>query len=475
MQTVDIAPVPPNRFDAFVAAEPMGRFLTVLEAGADRFADRTLWHVNSTSQGGGVAEMLQSLLGYLVGAEIRTRWMVVDGDDSFFDVTKRIHHLLHGKRGDDGPLGAPERKIYERNLEDDVREFVAMLRNGDAVVLHDPQTLGLAPALREAGAHVVWSCHVGVDEPNELAREAWEFLRPYVDSTDAQIFSRRSYVWEGLRPEYVEVIPPCIDAFAPKNQRLDASTVRATLRVADLTEDNVAAGTPSFVRRDGTKGIVTRAAEVEGGPLPPQSRMVLQVSRWDPLKDPVGLLKAFVEHVPSDPSIHLVLAGPEADATADDPEAEETLAEVRAVRDRLPIPSRSRVHLASLPMDDVDENATLVNALQRQAAVVVQKSLAEGFGLTVAEAMWKERAVVAGRVGGIQDQIVDGVSGALVDPTDPSAVGGAISNFLRNPEHAAEMGRRGHARVCEEFLPPRYLTRLLELIERVAGHPSLED
>lgn len=475
MQTIDIAPVAADRFDAFVAAEPMGRFLSVLEAGADRFADRTLWHVNSTSQGGGVAEMLQSLLGYLVGAEVRTRWMVIDGDDSFFDVTKRIHHLLHGKRGDAGPLGAPERETYERNLADDVRELVATVRDRDVVVLHDPQTLGLAPALRESGAHVVWSCHVGVDEPNELAREAWDFLRPYVDSTDAQIFSRRSYVWEGLRPEHVEVIPPCIDAFAPKNRSLDDAAVRATLRVAGLIDDNGAAGTPSFVRRDGTKGTVRRAAEVEGGSLPPRSRIVLQVSRWDPLKDPVGLLKAFVDHVPSDPSIRLVLAGPEADATADDPEAGEIFAEVRTARDGLGLEDRSRVHLASLPMDDIDENATIVNALQRQAAVVVQKSLAEGFGLTVAEAMWKERAVVASRVGGIQDQIVDGETGALVDPTDPSAVGGAISKLLDHPERAAEMGRRGHARVCEEYLPPRYLTRLLELIERVAGPPQLED
>jgi trehalose synthase len=475
MQTVDIAPVSADRFDAFVAAQPMGHFLTVLQAGADRFADRTLWHVNSTSQGGGVAEMLQSLLGYLVDAGIRTRWMVIEGDDSFFDVTKRIHHLLHGKRGDDGPLGAAEREIYERSLADDVRELVATVRDGDTVVLHDPQTLGLAPALRESGAHAVWSCHVGVDEPNELAREAWDFLRPYVDSTDAQIFSRRSYVWEGLQSDQVEVIPPCIDAFAPKNQGLDGSTVRATLRVAKLMDDDGAAGIPSFVRRDGTEGIVTRAAEVEGGPLPPHSRIVLQISRWDPLKDPVGLLKAFVDHVPSDPSIHLVLAGPEADATADDPEAEETLAKVRNARDRLPVADQGRVHLASLPMDDVDENATIVNALQRQAAVVVQKSLAEGFGLTVAEAMWKERAVVASRVGGIQDQIVDGVSGALVDPTDPSAVGGAISDLLRDPGRAAEMGRQGHARVCEEFLPPRYLTRLLELIERIAGRSRLED
>jgi trehalose synthase len=317
-----------------------------------------------------------------------------------------------------------------------------MIRPGDAVVLHDPQTLGLAPALREAGAHVVWSCHVGVDEPNELAREAWAFLRSYVDATDAQVFSRRSYVWDGLGPEGVEVIPPCIDAFAPKNQRLDGSTVRAMLRVAGLVDDGGEDGTASFVRRNGTEGIVSRTAELDGEPLEPSVRIVLQVSRWDPLKDPVGLLRAFVDHVPSDPWIRLVLAGPEADATADDPEAEDTLAEVRAVRDGLPTRDRHRVLLAILPMDDVDENAAIVNALQRQAAVVVQKSLAEGFGLTVAEAMWKERPVVASRVGGIQDQIVDGVSGALVDPTDPAAVGGAISDLLADRERAADMGGR---------------------------------
>jgi trehalose synthase len=442
METVQISPVPANRFDALVPAGSMARFNAVLDTGAERFADRTLWNVNSTSQGGGVAEMLQSLLGYLLGAGIPTRWVVIDGDDAFFDVTKRIHHLLHGTPGDDGSLGVPERRIYERNLSDELGDLGEMIRPGDAVVLHDPQTLGLAPALREAGAHVVWSCHVGVDEPNELAREAWAFLRSYVDATDAQVFSRRSYVWDGLGPEGVEVIPPCIDAFAPKNQRLDGSTVRAMLRVAGLVDDGGEDGTASFVRRNGTEGIVSRTAELDGEPLEPSVRIVLQVSRWDPLKDPVGLLRAFVDHVPSDPWIRLVLAGPEADATADDPEAEDTLAEVRAVRDGLPTRDRHRVLLAILPMDDVDENAAIVNALQRQAAVVVQKSLAEGFGLTVAEAMWKERPVVASRVGGIQDQIVDGVSGALVDPTDPAAVGGAISDLLADRERAADMGGR---------------------------------
>jgi trehalose synthase len=473
MQTAEISPAPADRFEAFVSAEPMGRFRASLDAGAQRFADRTLWHVNSTPQGGGVAEMLRSLLGYLLGAGIRTRWTVIDGDDAFFNVTKRIHHLLHGSRGDHGPLGTRERRTYERNLADDVRDLVGMVRAGDAVVLHDPQTLGLAPALRDAGAHIVWICHVGVDQPNELARAAWDFLRPYVDATDAQVFTRRSYLWDGLPPERVEVIPPCIDAFSPKNQPLDASTVRGILRAAGLIDDEEAPATPSFVREEGTRGVVLRSAELDGELLPPSARIVLQVSRWDPLKDPVGLMRAFVDHAPSDPSVRLVLAGPEAGATADDPEARETLAEVRAVREGLPIRDRERVLIASLPMGDVDENAAIVNALQRRAVVVLQKSLAEGFGLTVAEAMWKERPVIGSRVGGIQDQIVDGVSGLLVDPTDHTAVGRAIADLLGDPKRAGEMGRRAHTRVGDEFLPPRYLTRLLDLLERVAGRSSL--
>jgi trehalose synthase len=196
--------------------------------------------------------------------------------------------------------------------------------------------------------------------------------------------------------------------------------------------------------------------------------LVTQVSRWDRLKDPVGVLAGFAEHVHleyEDP--HLVLAGPDVSAVADDPEGAEVLAEVEAVWHTLPRAVRRRVHLALLPMDDADENAAIVNALQRRADVVVQKSLAEGFGLTVAEGMWKGRPVVASRVGGIQDQIEDGVTGLLVEPTDLAAFGERVSGLLADPHAAERMGEAAQTRVRDLFLGPRHLGEYVDLLERV--------
>ena len=191
------------------------------------------------------------------------------------------------------------------------------------------------------------------------------------------------------------------------------------------------------------------------------------MSRWDRLKDPVGLLACFAEHV-ADAASHLVIAGPDVEAVDDDPEGAEVLAEVRAALAEMPGAVRGRVHLVSLPMDDLDENAAMVNALQRRADVVVQKSIAEGFGLTVAEAMWKQKPVVAGRVGGIQDQIVDGESGLLVDdPRDLAAVAAAIDSLLGDPERAARIGRAARERVIEEFLQIRRLLEYFEHIEEL--------
>jgi trehalose synthase len=191
------------------------------------------------------------------------------------------------------------------------------------------------------------------------------------------------------------------------------------------------------------------------------------VSRWDRLKDPSGLLGCFAEHC-SHPDAHLLLAGPSVAEVVDDPEGAEVLAQVREEREALPAAVRDRVHLACLPMDDVEENAVMVNAIQRRADVVVQKSLAEGFGLTVAEAMWKSRPVVASRIGGIQDQIVDGESGVLIDdPTDLAAVGGAIDSLLGDPVRAEAMGIAARERIRDSFLGTRHLMQYMELIGRM--------
>jgi trehalose synthase len=192
--------------------------------------------------------------------------------------------------------------------------------------------------------------------------------------------------------------------------------------------------------------------------------LVVQVSRWDRLKDHAGVLTAFTEHV-TDDRARLLLVGPSVEGVADDPEGAEVLQEVRAQRSALPDEMRARIHLAALPMDDPQENAVMVNAIQRRADVIVQKSLAEGFGLTVAEAMWKGRPVIASRIGGIQDQIVDGESGILIDdPHDLVSVADAIDGLLADSARAQRMGAAAQERVREMFLAPRQLVQYVALI-----------
>jgi trehalose synthase len=372
LKDVGIARLDPGRFQAVLDSEDCRRLLGRLAQAAERLAGRRLWQVNSTGQGGGVAEML-------------------------------------------------------------------------------------APALKQQGATVIWSCHLGIDQPNDLARTAWEFLRPAVLEADAYVFSRAAYCWEGLDRARLAVIAPCIDAFAPKNQTLEPATVNAILHTAGILEDPAAEmGTPGFRRLDGSPGRVVRRAEmIQDQPIPPSAPLVVQVSRWDPLKDPLGVLQGFARHVPQALGAHLVLAGPAAASVSDDPEGDQVLQQVRRAGAALPRAARDRIHLACLPMEDLEENGAMVNAIQRRADVIVQKSLVEGFGLTVAEAMWKARPVLASRVGGIQDQIRHGHSGLLLeDPSDLVGFGRAVQALLTDPDRAQRMGEAAHRRVCSDYLAP---------------------
>ncbi len=467
LQQVDVAPLAPDRFREVLNAEQQEALARTIDQGQKALAGRVVWNVNSTARGGGVAEMLQSLVAYARGAGVDTRWVVIEGDEAFFQVTKRIHNHLHGSPGDGGPLGREERAAYEASTARNASALAQLVRPGDIALLHDPQTGGLVRPMRQAGAHVIWRAHIGLDLPNDLARAAWDFLRPYVDDAAAYVFSRRAFAWEGLDTERLAIIPPSIDPFAAKNQDLSTDTIVAVLHAAGLSS---AAGfsAPTFARRDGTPGRVDRRAELIGGEPPsPEVPVVTQVSRWDRLKDPLGVIDGFATRVAAHSDAHLVLAGPETAAVTDDPEGAQVLAACAARLADLAADVRERVHLALLPMADPEENAVIVNALQRRAAVVIQKSLAEGFGLTVAEAMWKGRPVVAGRVGGIQDQIDDRVTGVLVDPHDLRAYGDAVLSLLRVPREAAAMGARARARVRDEFLGPRHLNQYVELFAAV--------
>jgi trehalose synthase len=290
------------------------------------------------------------------------------------------------------------------------------------------------------------------------------------------VFSRESFAWEGLDRDRIVVIAPSIDPFSPKNQELDRDTVHAVLQAAGIV-DGEPAGPVTFERQDGSRGRVERKASLtEDVAVTLETPVVLQVSRWDALKDPLGVIQGFVEHVPADTGAHLIYAGPDVEAVADDPEGARMLREASNLRERLPAEARSRLHMAALPMDDPEENAVMVNALQRHATVIVQKSLAEGFGLTVSEAMWKARPIVASRIGGIQDQVEHGTSGLLLDdPRDLAAYGAAVTELLSDPGRADQIGARARERVRERFLSTRSLLDYLQLVRRVLSPPSRFD
>jgi trehalose synthase len=452
-----------------VKPEVFERFTAATEEARRLLAGRVVWNVNSTARGGGVAEMLRPLLAYSRGAGVDARWEVISGNEDFFQVTKRIHNNLHGFEGDGGPLGDDERRIYEGALEANWRELCQLIESDDVVILHDPQTAGLTQPIKEnTGAAVIWRCHVGLDSPSDIARRAWRFLIPYIEKADALVFSRGEFAWEGLDREKIAIIPPSIDAFSPKNQALDEGTVAAILNAAGIVRDEAGAD-PVFNREDGSPSRVVSGAEAfEERPLGLADPVVLQVSRWDRLKDPLGVIEGFAEHVAPATNAHLVYAGPAVEAVSDDPEGKEVLDESIATWRGLPAEQRERIHLLCLPMDDAEENAAVVNALQRHASVVVQKSIAEGFGLTVAEAMWKARPVVASRIGGIQDQIVHGEAGLLVDdPLNLEEYGAAVRRLLEDRELAEAMGRAAQARVQDAFLGARSLMQYLDLIRKL--------
>ncbi|NUT36724.1 MAG: glycosyltransferase [Hamadaea sp.] len=423
---------------------------------------RTVWQINSTAAGGGVAEMLHVLLGYVLDTGVNVRWLVVDGEDGFFEVTKRLHNRLHGAAS--GPdLTDRDAQLYARICAEHAAAVADHVRAGDIVVLHDPQTAGMAQALADRGAIVVWRCHVGADERTPVTADAWRFLRPHLAAPRAHVFSRAQY-----RPEFLAdrswVIPPSIDPYAPKNAALDTATVTAVLRTIGVLAGGPD-GTPEYERRDGSTGQVVTSAKILADELPgPGDPVVLQVSRWDRLKDMAGVMRAFADHVAPRRSGYLILTGPQVDDVADDPEGAQVYAECQSAWQALPGAARSRVMLTSLPMDDLDENAVMVNALQRHAAVIAQKSLAEGFGLTVAEAMWKSRPVVGAAVGGILDQLGEG-GGTLVDPRDPAAFGRAVRAFLDDPRTAAATGEIAHSRVRREYVGDLHLLRWARLLE----------
>ena len=365
--------------------------------------------VNSTAVGGGVAEILTRLVPILQELDLSVRWDVLTGGNDFFGITKAFHNALHG-----GPYLLPP-ESFETFLAYNQQNLSRLSMDGEFTVIHDPQPVALIQGRSHHSGHWIWRCHLDLSHPNPTV---WGFLEPWVKKYDAAIFSSPEFCQKLTLPQYLFF--PCIDPLSEKNQDLPPETVRRILDHYGI---------------DGARPILT------------------QISRFDRLKDPVGVIHAY-RIVKRYFDCQLVLAGGRAD---DDPEGEAVLSEVNEAAGDDP-----DVHILNLP----PWSPTEINALQQASTIIIQKSLREGFGLTVAEALWKKKPVVASAVGGIPLQVIHKHTGLLAHSVQGAAY--QIRFLLSNPAIAAKLAQQGHEHVREHFLittnAKRYLTLFRHLL-----------
>jgi trehalose synthase len=446
-----------------------------------RLSGRTIWMVNSTATGGGVAELLPTQIALLRELGVDVKWAVIETDrPAFFALTKRLHNMIHGEPGLD--VSAPERELYEGVSElnaNALRDFIAP---SDVLLVHDPQPLGVGALLKKRhGVRAIWRCHIGLEEPHPAARKAWKFLQPYAATYDHCVFSVHEYVPESLSSR-ASVIHPGIDPLSHKNRELSLHKLVGILCDSALAVAHwplLAPPFPTLAKRLQTDGTFAPATLPEDIGLLARP-IVAQVSRWDRLKGFAPLLEAFrllklrggghavrdERHLHRIETVRLVLAGPEPDAIQDDPEGLHVLGELCARYVALEPGVQRDIALLALPMRSRKENALMVNAIQRCADLVVQNSLREGFGLTVAEAMWKRTPVLgSARAFGVRQQVRDGMDGRLVDdPEDAEALASAMHAMLADSDQLEAWGRNAQLRVHSEFLIFSELERWLRLL-----------
>jgi trehalose synthase len=391
-----------------------------IRALAEPLGGKRVLHLSATAFGGGVAEILYTLVPLMRDAGLETEWRVIYGQDEFFDVTKAIHNAL---QGDQRGLSEDEQEIFRRyNLEN----AEALTDEFDFVIVHDAQPAGMIENVREAGKRWIWRCHIDLSTPNP---DVLNFLSPWLASYDATVFHRKAYVPDsgGLPPAYIW--PPAIDPLAPKNMALSSEDAAYIVDQFGIDVDR---------------------------PL------VSQISRFDPWKDPVGVIEAWRLLRNEHPSVQLALVGSMAH---DDPEGwdyyNKTVEAAQGDPDIFILSNLNNV------------GSVEVNAFQVHSAALIQKSIREGFGLTVTEGLWKGRPMVAGRAGGIVDQIQDGVTGYLVDSVSECA--DALDDVLKEPMKARAMALEGKEYVRRHFLSPRLLRDWLALFNRLTGNDMAGD
>jgi trehalose synthase len=434
-----------------------------------RLTGRTLWMINSTSEGGGVAELLPTQISMLRQLGLDVRWLVLEPKVAhFFPFTKRLHNLIHA--ADEALPAAEDRALYEQVNRAEAQQLATLLAPNDIVIVHDPQPAALCAFLPPSlSVRKIWRCHIGVDAETPGTDAAWSFLRPYLSVYDQTVFSMAEYVPAFLR-DHAQIIHPSIDPLSHKNRDLSLHKLIGVLSDSDLVVAQWPLIAPQFEQR-------ARRVQPDGSLAPANARedigllarpIVTQVSRWDRLKGFLPLLDAFCllkqnhghfaprheRHGRRLAAARLVLAGADPDAIDDDPEARSVFRELVDRYVALDAGMQADIAIVALPLGSRKQNALMVNALQRASEIVVQNSLREGFGLTVAEAMWKRIPVLgSAQACGVRLQVRDGVDGRLVaDPEAVPALAETIAEMLADAECLEKWGRNAQRRVHDEFL-----------------------
>ncbi|MBN1653119.1 MAG: glycosyltransferase [Deltaproteobacteria bacterium] len=457
---------------------------------------RTIWMVNSTAKGGGVAEMLPRLCALITELGIDIKWAVIKSDrEAFFKLTKRIHNLIHGDLSGGVELGPEDAALLEEVNRENADSLRPHLKESDILVVHDPQPLPLGGMLKKSvGLSTVWRCHIGLDQRTDATNSVWHFLRPYIERYDRAAFSMAEYI-PGFLEGRASIVTPALDPYSHKNRHLLLGKTVGVLCNSGLQPAYGAtlANDDEYVHK--VKRVMPDGSTAVPGEVGLLFRpIVLQVSRWDRLKGWAPLLDGFIrmkQGLGQDgegkvmsrnrhriAQARLVLAGPDPASIADDPEGVRVFREICSRYRELDSEMQKDVIILQLPMQSRKQNALIVNALQRSAAVVVQNSLREGFGLTVTEAMWKHLAVLGSSACGIRNQIRDGIDGLITnDPEDPDEIANNLWQMLGSPIWRYQMGRSAQMRVYEDFLIFKQVSRYLKLAlsalgtERISWRP----
>lgn len=392
-------------YEALLGAEVIDGLYQV----ADALQGAKIVHVNSSKAGGGVAEILHAMLPLTNSLNIQADWEVIHGTEDFFHCTKMFHNLLQGQKG--GEFDPSYLQSYEKTNAENAERLRPLLKDADFVFIHDPQPLALIDHFHDRTGKWIWRCHIDTSNP---IKEVWDYLKGYAGKYDASIFSLQEFVQ--FLPHPYHIIQPSIDPLSEKNRELEEN------EILDVYE--------SF-------GIDTHRP------------VMLQVSRYDHFKDPVGVIQAYHLAKKTHPRLQLVLAG---GGAPDDPEGQIVLNEVYEAANNDP-----DIYILYLPPDAHH----VINALQRGADIIVQKSIKEGFGLTVTEALWKEKPVIGGNTGGIRLQVINDLTGYLVN--SPEEAARRIVYLLETPQKGKELGSKGKRLVKEKFLITRQLGDYLKL------------